>query len=761
MRYAKLFCFYIYIIVSALCCSVAVEAISWHQGSYNTDAWHQGRAPLGFDSSLIQTEIPAGRHVYYFRKLFYVPATRDPETDITALRLTVLTDETVIVHFNGVEAGQTGHKRSRLSADDDAFIYGSKTENAQVFDLTDILFDCQNSLGQNWRPVTVELHRDNPEDSMVFDAFVSAKALDSWNIIVPENSQWQWYPEPGNPPVFAGQPISGILYPLSGMPVLTAPGSTFPVIIAPEVNPENTVFILSGNRSTILLNNPVSDKQTELGRKLEFSISSDCVPDTYTLSAFGFTENGAPEDQPVWSSARSVGILPALGTSLSVVHITDSHLPYRGLYYPDTVTPLQRIWDALPSLQPDLVIHTGDGYNEGNFRDQATLFHQFLQNCHSPVAFVGGNHELGEWCADGGSREHYWDFLGWQTLDPRRDDHVGKYTRDFVVDAGPVSFVCIETWTSYSSFWYEWYPWRSLTHNQINWMRDIAEQRPDQYLVACYHYDFNGTLESEIMPMFNYDMGLFGHIHRPDEYSVGPITFYSVGSTYQASRPLRWFHFKSGQPRGGNLLMPNPIEINSSPALESPAANRTITIKNHEFTDIPGFKTWVPMAPGNQYAVSSDDAVTLIGQWQGHGADWLCVEHDLESRSTVTMDIHPNNSNETHDQHIMFHVEHALFRSGRNNTITATLLNNGSGALVDVYIALEADGIFFFRPGWSKKPAFQTLYIGPGQTLDLPVLEVTWPELPVYGESVTFWGVALDHETGDLVTPIATYRLIY
>jgi hypothetical protein len=761
MSYAKQFYFYICIIVCAMFCSVTADAISWHQGSYNTDAWHQGRAPLGFDSDSVRTDIPAGRQVYYFRKLFYVPATRHPDTDITALRLTVLTEETVIVHFNGVQAGRTGRLNSYPSIDDDAFVYVSTTPHAQVFDLTDILFDCQNSLGQNWRPVTVELHRDNPGAPMVWDAFVSAETQGTWDIIVPEKSQWQWYPETGEPPVFDEQPVSGILYPLTGMPVLTAPGGTLPVIIAPEVNPDSAVFVLSGNRNTYLLRHPVSDEHTGRGRKLVFNVSSDCVPDTYTLSAFGFSENGAPDDQSVWSSAQSVGILPSLDTSLSVIHITDSHLPYRGLNYPDTVTPLQRIWDALLSLQPDLVVYTGDGYNEGNFRDQAALFHQFLQACHSPVAFVGGNHELGEWCGSGTSRQHYWDFFGWQHLDPRRDDHWGVHTRDFVVDAGPVSFVCVETWTSYTSFWNTWYPWRSLTYSQINWMRDVAEQRPDTHLVACYHYDFSGTLETEVMPMFGYNKGLSGHIHTATEYSLGPINYYTVGSTYQASRPLRWFHFQNGQPRGGNLLMPNPIEITCSPPRDVPATNRTITIKNHEFTNIPGFKTWVPMAPGNQYAVSSDDAVTLIGQWQGHGADWVCVEHDLEARSHVAVDIHPDNPNETHDQHIMFHVEHALFRSGQSNTISAALLNNGTGTLLDVYIALETDGVFFFRPGWSKSPAFQTLYIGAGQTLDLPVLEVTWPELPVYGETVTFWGIALDHETGELVTPIATYRLFY
>ncbi len=198
------------------------------------------------------------------------------------------------------------------------------------------------------------------------------------------------------------------------------------------------------------------------------------VPDTYDLVMFAPGEGGAAFDQVMAFSPRSVAVLAAIDSSVSIVHISDSHLPYRGSYNPDTAQPLQRIWDGLPELQPDLVIHTGDGYNEGNFRDGAELFHKFVEECPSPILYISGNHELGEWCGSGTSREHYWDFFGWPQMDPRQPDHWTGSTRDYVIDAGSVSFVCLETWTSYSSYWYDWYSYQSPTYAQIEWLRGVT-----------------------------------------------------------------------------------------------------------------------------------------------------------------------------------------------------------------------------------------------------------------------------------------------
>jgi hypothetical protein len=750
-----------FLVVSILCAGVfpvAIDAVTWHQGSYNTGDWPEGFAPLGFGTAGVRTAIPAHRPAYYFRNLFYLPSTVEPA--MTELVITVLTGEGVIVHFNGVEAGRSPWL-PQGELDYETLSSHTDPSGVQTFDLTGVLSACENSIGENWRPVTVELHRMNPDAPLLFDAFVSAEREGFWERIVQENEEWLWNSGIGKPETHADRPVGGIRYPLTGMPALISPGNRFHILTDTDVDPVKSVFVLSGTRNSVLLEDRVIGSLTDRGREIFFDLPSGCVPGAYTLFVFNPSGDGTPAGQSWWHAPQSVAVLPAMESSLSIVHITDSHLPYRGWFYPDTTEPLDRIWSGLPSLQPDLVIHTGDGYNEGNFRDQAALFQTFLDSCPSAVAYVGGNHELGEWCGDGGSREHYWDLFGWPQLDPRVSGHWSRSTRDFVIDAGPVSLVCVETWTSYTSFWDAWYPWRSLTYDQIDWMRTVSNERPDQYLVACYHHDFSGQLEYEVMPIFGYSMGLSGHTHTEEEYSLGPIQFYKTGSTYQASRPLRWFHFKNGSPRGGNLLIPNPVDIQSMPADTVPAVERTVTVRNHEFSDIPGHRTWIPMVQGNRYTVSGTGEFNLLGQWSGGGVDWVCVEQDLESRALMTFQVHPEQDPGTFDNYIVFECDDALFRAGETTRVKAILLNEGAGKLVTVYIAFEAGGMYFFWPGWTAAPEGQTLYLSENLPVELPILEVIWPDLPVLGETVTFYAVILDNRTGESLSPVAGIDLFY
>ncbi len=126
-------------------------------------------------------------------------------------------------------------------------------------------------------------------------------------------------------------------------------------------------------------------------------------------------------------------------------------------------------------------------------------------------------------------------------------------------------------------------------------------------------------MESEVIPFFDFDMGLSGHTHSDEEYFVGPIPLYKVGSTYQASKPLRWFHFRNGMATGGSLMTANPVTITMDPEAWVPAKERKIVIRNNEYSDIPGHKTWVPMVKGIQYEVSQPYESLLIGQWSGSG----------------------------------------------------------------------------------------------------------------------------------------------
>ncbi|HPQ41248.1 MAG TPA: hypothetical protein PLV45_12825, partial [bacterium] len=198
-----------------------VHGMDWRQGAYDAADWPAGYAPLGFDDPSLQTVIDPGRPAYYFRKLFFLPSTYDPS--ISRLRMTVHTGDGVIMSFHGREAGRS----SWLPPGDLPYEYtGTFTDPAgqQTVELTDILFQCENSIGSNWRTVTVEVHRSVPGDAFRFDAVMEAYIEGSWQSIIPEGSQWTYCPDSAVPAATAEPVIHCLRYPLAGMPAVTEPG---------------------------------------------------------------------------------------------------------------------------------------------------------------------------------------------------------------------------------------------------------------------------------------------------------------------------------------------------------------------------------------------------------------------------------------------------------------------------------------------------------------------------------------------------------
>ncbi len=140
--------------------------------------------------------------------------------------------------------------------------------------------------------------------------------------------------------------------------------------------------------------------------------------------------------------------------------------------------------------------------------------------------------------------------------------------------------------------------------------------------------------------------------------------------------------------------------------------------------------------------------------------EWVCVEHDLLARSQEILEIEPSDP-ESSCHLLAFHVEHPVFRSGETTSVSAVITNECIGNMVQVYIAFEAGGMFFFWPDWSQTPASETMFLSSGQQHEFPVLEVSWPDLPVYGQTVTFWGVVIDNDSGAVESPIACVQIIY
>jgi len=748
------------LLFTAILVAPAAIAMDWRQSTYDDDNWNSGIAPLGFDLPDIQTTMISGRTTYYFRKLFFLPSTYDPA--MTELRIIIQNGEGVIVSFRGFEAARSPWLPSGdLSYDVTSTFTDPSGE--QIFDLTELLFQCENSIGNNWRMMTVELHRTNPNLPMAFDAVISAKIDGIWQDIEPLGSSWSWYPESKKPVSTVEPVVNAVRYPLPGMPKITSPGKRIHIILDNSVDPDDTIFILSSPDFTQLLMDYELGQPDEQGQVIFFTLPVTILPSTYSLSLYTADTTGLPDApmQNINISPVSIAVLPAADSSVSILHISDSHIPFRGIYSPNNTEYLQRIWNELPTLQPDIVIHTGDGYNEGNNRDEAELFKSMLDSCYSPVVYVGGNHELGEWCGDGTARKHYWDFFGWPRLDPRRMDHLSAQTRDFVIDVGDVSFVCIETWTTYSDFWDGFYPHNSVTVDQAQWIKRIAEERPDNMLIACYHHDFADTLESEILPWFDYDIGLSGHTHQHEEYHVGPVKYYKVGSVYQASRPTRWFHFDHGAVEGGDLMSSNPLEISIVPDVSIPAKARTVSIRNREASAIPGYKLKIPVMAGYEYTVTGDSSPELTGQWEGACEKWVWVSNDLEPLDEIVFEVSAIETEFSCCQ-IVLEAEKPLFLAGESNTVKALLVNTCQANVIQPYIALETGGLYFFWPDWSQTPSVEHLYINSNDSVERTVLTLTWPEdLALLGETVNFLGIILDDDTGDIISPLAQLELIY
>ncbi len=244
-------------------------AMDWRQGAYDATDWGMGYTPLGFGSASVQTIIPDNRPTYYFRKLFFLPSTSDPA--MTNLKLTVMNGEGLVVSFHGQEAGRSPW----LPAGDlayDTLSSSSEPSGMQEFDLTGILFQCENSIGDNWRTVSVEIHRQDPDASFSFDAVVSARIQGSWQDVVAAGERWQWYPDTGKPLTPPERVVAEIRYPLPGLPVVTKPGGSLRVVLAPDTDISGSIFILTGNRDTRLLEGGVIEPETEMGRGVVFEL---------------------------------------------------------------------------------------------------------------------------------------------------------------------------------------------------------------------------------------------------------------------------------------------------------------------------------------------------------------------------------------------------------------------------------------------------------------------------------------------------------
>lgn len=91
-----------------------------------------------------------------------------------------------------------------------------------------------------------------------------------------------------------------------------------------------------------------------------------------------------------------------------------------------------------------------------------------------------------------------------------------------------------------------------------------------------------------------------------------------------------------------------------------------------------------------------------------------------------------------------------VYRSGDTFILYEDISNAGRGRIINYYLALEVEGMFFFSPDWTQDILWTTMYISSGYNQSREVFNFIWPDAgPLPG--VRFWALFTDPETGEMV----------
>jgi predicted phosphodiesterase len=734
------------VLLCLLAFSIPASALEWSDESFPVSAWPKGPGPLGFGSPNARTTLPAGHYSYYFRTLFFLPSSE--ETPLDQLKITIHCSEGVIVTIHNTETGRSASlPPGDLPYNQAASFYDE--DGLQEFDFTWLLSACENGLRDNFRTVAVEIHRVDPAAAeFLFDAEITGiDGITSYQLL-PLQSSWSYFDQLSAPGTIPVKYLDKILFPMTGMPAIKAPGGDLLARCTSTVDPLRTRFLLAGANAAYMLE-PISYERLVSGDlNITSRLPGDAVPGTYDLAILD--ENGIAD-----RAYRAVAVLPALDGNLSAIHMTDSHLPWRGWWSPDNTGLLLDALAGIDAMGADIVIHTGDIYNESNALDQAEMAHHLLENVDFPVLYVTGNHELGEWCGDGSSRIHSWELFGWPRLNPERDDHYAERTRDYTVDIGPLSFIFLESWVNYTDYWRNYYHTVSFLYEQLQWLQNEALVRQNQSeLVLCYHEDFDDELWG-LLPGLGVDLALSGHTHTASEETDSGVLYLKTGATYSDPRPLRWLRFENGTLTQYPILAANAIEASLPGYVPGQSYELAIQVENHDYRDLYGLKKWLLMAPDARYAIEGGEK---IGEWPAIGGKWVGIEYEIGGFSSKTIEVRPDAGL----PNLSFYLtaSRPVCYAGEEFRLSANLVERHYEHPVSVYVALEIDGIFFFWPGWSAAPEDLTFTLPAGEYHDIEILDFTWPDSTLMGMVMRFYGILVDPGSGLPLTPMSQLEVI-
>ncbi|GEM_PF-5242982 len=721
-------------------------SLHWHEESYPAGDWQSGPSPLGFETD-VATTIQAGHVTYCFRTLLSIPDEYDLPID--RLYVTIHSTDGVIVFFHGVEIGRSA---SLPQGDLDPALPAAFPHETgiQTFDASPVLNACDKGLDGNFRSIAVEVHRAAPAEAIFrFDAEGRAMSEGAAIFLLESGDTWA-FDDSGQPPgPIPVAPIRNVMLPVRGMPVIAAPLDRIDIHTRPDIFPAMIACLIENRSAADLL---TATRTGTDPRNL----------DVYSIDLPGHLPDGAYDltildpEHPETVPGGITLISDTHSGDLTVLHVTDSHIPFRGEYAPDNSREFQDVIDASRFMNPDLVIHTGDGYTEGDSSDQAELFCEMIRGFTSGFCYTPGNHELGEWCGSGDGRRNMWPSFGWPDLDPSQPGHWDASTRDWVFDLGPLSFLFMESWVHYTDCWEGYYPDTSFTEEQMAWLRYQAQIREDQAsVILSYHHDFDDQLWSTL-PDLGVDLTLSGHTHQSSVDTSGGVLYLKTAATYGSSRPMRWLRFDDGRLSQYPDMSATAVSVDETPVSTGTEDEILLSARNRESTPIEGLKYRVRMRPAVDYRCTGAD---ITGQWDIPGYRLVEIQYSLDARETRAIEILPQST--SRNLVLFLQPSAPVFHGDSSAAVRLNLAARWIPVDMRLFIALEADGRFYFWPTWSETPESIDFRLPVGSYFDVPLFDLEWPIPDVSGNRLRFHAVVLDPGTGSVIGSSAPVEVIY
>lgn len=100
------------------------------------------------------------------------------------------------------------------------------------------------------------------------------------------------------------------------------------------------------------------------------------------------------------------------------------------------------------------------------------------------------------------------------------------------------------------------------------------------------------------------------------------------------------------------------------------------------------------------------------------------------------------------------HLNQTVFHSDDPFLLTCGFCNPGDPRLIDLYILLDVQGMYWFWPGWLQSPDCRQLTAWTGMQSSIMVLDFSWPDISGSASGLFFLAGMIDPETVELIGDI-------